>query len=287
MLNDAATVDPWEFAVCSIWHANIYPCKPQWRIRPQVQRWYSLFYIKDGYGKVEVDGHRMDAKPGDLFVFRLGQQCSIEHDPQRPFTVLSIGFSLRGTSNRDLLRSFGLPHRMRLTKPNRLKLEALYMSVISAFNESFKHSPLSSRGALMMLVAEVLRMAETVPASRRIDGPAPQPERTSWVAEIQAFIENNLDKVHSIESLARRAHISPSHFAAIFRRETGLPPMGYLRVRCIARAKSMLAASSASIADIAQKVGFDDPYHFSRVFRQVEGLSPRTYRLSLKHPFFP
>ena len=287
MLNDITTVDPWEFAVCSIWHANIYPCKPEWRIRPHVLRWYSLFYIKDGYGTVKVDGHRMDAKPGDLFVFRLGQQCSIEHDPQRPFTVLSMGFSLRGTSNRDLLRPFGLPYRLRLTKPNRLKLEELYMNVITAFNESFKHSPLSSRGALMMLVAEVLRMAETIPASRCIDGPALLPERVSWVVEIQAFIENNLDKVHSIDSLACRAHISPSHFAATFRRETGLPPMGYVRVRCIARAKSMLAASSASIADIAQKVGFEDPYHFSRVFRQIEGISPRTYRLSLKHPFFP
>jgi len=286
-VNDATTVDPWEFTVCSIWHANIYPCKPEWRIRPNVLRWYSLFYIKQGYGRVELDGHRMDAQPGDLFVFRLGQKCSIEHDPRRPFTVLSMGFSLRGASNRDLLRAFGLPHRMRLTKPNRSKLEALYMNVITAFNESFEHSQLSSRGALMMLVAEVLRMAETVPASRCIDGPAPLSEKASWVVEIQAFIENNLEKTHSVNSLARRAHISPSHFAAIFRRETGQPPMGYVRAHRIARAKSMLAACRASVADIAEKVGFEDPYHFSRVFRRIEGISPRTYRLSLKHPFFP
>jgi len=286
MLNDATTVDPWEFAVCSIWHANVYPCKPEWRIRPHVIRCYSLFYIKDGYGRVDLDGHRMDAKPGDLFIFRLGQKQSINHDPQRPFTVLSLGFSLRGTSNRDLLRSFGFPYRLRLTQANRSKLEELYMRVITAFNESFKHSSLSSRGALMMLVAEVLRMAETVPASQRIDGLAPKAETVSWVVEIQAFIENNLDKVHSIESLARRTHISRSHFAATFLRETGLPPMGYLRARRIARAKSMLAASSESIADIAKKVGFDDPYHFSRVFRQIEGISPRTYRVSLKYPFF-
>ena len=285
MLNDAATVDLWEFAVCSIWHANVYPCKPEWRIRPHVIRCYSLFYIKQGYGWVEVDGHRMDAKPGDLFVFCLGQKQSINHDPQRPFTVLSLGFSLRGTSNRDLLRSFGLPYRLRLTQANRLKLEALYMNVITAFNESFEHRQLSSRGALMMLVAEVLRMMETVPASRRIDGPAPKAETVSWVVDTQEFIENNLEKVHDLNSLARRAHVSPSYFAAIFRRETGRPPMGYVRARRMARAKSMLAASSESIANIAEKVGFDDPYHFSRVFRQLEGVSPRTYRASLKHPF--
>ncbi|MCK5851275.1 MAG: helix-turn-helix domain-containing protein [Kiritimatiellae bacterium] len=287
MLNDAITVDPWEFAVCSIWHANIYPCKPEWRIHPHVMRWYSLFYIKQGYGWVEIDGHRVDAKPGDLFVFRLSQQCSISHDPQRPFTVLSMGFSLRGASNRDLLRAFGLPHRMRLTQPNRLKLEALYMNVITAFNESFEHRQLSARGALMMLVAEVLRMAEAIPASRRIEGPAPLPESVSWIIKIQAFIENNLEKVHSIDSLASRVHASPSHFAAVFRRETGLPPMGYVRARRITRAKSMLAASSESVAEIAEKVGFDDPYHFSRVFRRIEGVSPRTYRASLKHPSFP
>ena len=285
-MDDTNTVDPWEFAVCSIWHANIYPCKPEWRINPHVLRWYSLFYIKDGYGRVELDGHSMDAQPGDLFIFRIGQQSSIEHDPHRPFTVLSMGFSLRGASNRDLLRAFQLPYRMRLSKQNRTKLEKLYMNVINAFNESFEYSQLSSRGALMMLVAEVLRMTETVPASHRIDGSVPQLETISWVVDTQEFIENNFKKIHSINSLAYRVHVSPSHFAAVFCKETGLPPMGYLRAHRIARAKSMLAMSSASVADIAEKVGFDDPYHFSRVFRQIEGISPRIYRLSLKHPFF-
>lgn len=286
MANSTA-VDPWESVACSIRHADVYPCRAEWSIEPEVMTQHCVFYIQKGSGWVEIDGRRMDARLGDLFILRLTQRVAAGHDPRRPVTVLSIGFSLRGASNHDALRPFRLPDRMRLTKSSMRRLEFLYDGVIGAFRETAYHGSLASRGALMTLVAEVLRMAEALPASRRIDGPAPNPGPASRVADIQAFIDANLAKAHGLDSLARRASLSPSHFASVFRRETGQPPMVYVRARRIARAKSMLAGSDETVARIAQAVGFEDPYHFSRVFSRIEGVSPRAYRASMKHPFFP
>ena len=40
----------------------------------------------------------------------------------------------------------------------------------------------------------------------------------------------------------------------------------------------LLVHTNLSICEIAQKIGFDDPYYFSRLFKKEMGLSPAHYR---------
>ena len=54
--------------------------------------------------------------------------------------------------------------------------------------------------------------------------------------------------------------------------------MDYLRCLRMDRAKQLLLAGELSVAQVADAVGFADPYHFSRVFRQHEGMPPTEYR---------
>jgi AraC-like DNA-binding protein len=61
--------------------------------------------------------------------------------------------------------------------------------------------------------------------------------------------------------------------------------MAYLRERRIGLARSMLAAGDASVEEVANAVGFSDPFHVSRAFRRKTGMSPSAYRASLKSPF--
>jgi AraC-like DNA-binding protein len=78
--------------------------------------------------------------------------------------------------------------------------------------------------------------------------------------------------------LARLAGMSPSHFATVFRRATGLTPLAYLTERRLERAREMLAGGTQPITAVAQAVGFDDPLHFSRRFRARFGLGPAAWR---------
>jgi len=89
--------------------------------------------------------------------------------------------------------------------------------------------------------------------------------------------------VKSLESildaeLSALVHMSPYHFARLFKRSTGVPPHRFLVRRRIDAARALLAAQTAPIAEIAQLVGFRTPSHFTTTFRRVTGMTPSAYR---------
>ena len=78
--------------------------------------------------------------------------------------------------------------------------------------------------------------------------------------------------------LSALVHMSPYHFARLFKRSTGLPPHRFL-VRCrIDEARALLAARTASIAEISRSVGFRTSSHFTTTFRRIAGVTPGAYR---------
>jgi AraC-like DNA-binding protein len=91
-------------------------------------------------------------------------------------------------------------------------------------------------------------------------------------------IQQNLDKDLTLAELAAVVHVSPYHFARLFKCSTGLPPHRFVVRQRIARASAFLATRELSIAQISRMVGFRTPSHFTTVFRRVTGITPRGYR---------
>ena len=67
-------------------------------------------------------------------------------------------------------------------------------------------------------------------------------------------------------------------FRAAFAETVGSTPRRYLEERRIEHAARALVETEQTIAQIAQSVGYSDPYHFSRVFKRVMGMPPKQYR---------
>src|ERR1035437_2316842 len=93
-----------------------------------------------------------------------------------------------------------------------------------------------------------------------------------------AYIAQHLDKPLQVATLAQRASVSPSHYFALFRRQTGSAPIGYfIRLR-MQRARDLLDVTAASVKEIAATLGYHDPFYFSRVFKSVNRVAPSEYR---------
>jgi AraC family transcriptional regulator len=91
------------------------------------------------------------------------------------------------------------------------------------------------------------------------------------------FIDGHLSEDVSSVALARQAHVSPFHFARLFRRTVGIPPHQFvLRLR-IQRAIGLMKTRTLSLAHIAAESGFHDQPHFTRAFRAVTGTTPAAY----------
>jgi AraC family transcriptional regulator len=102
------------------------------------------------------------------------------------------------------------------------------------------------------------------------------------LARVLAFIEEHISESLPIERLAASVHMSPFHFARLFKQATGNSPHAYLTTRRVARAKQLLSTADLPLVHIASSVGFQTQGHFTEVFRRYAGLTPRHFRLAAK-----
>ncbi|MFT0174046.1 AraC family transcriptional regulator [Paraburkholderia mimosarum] len=94
------------------------------------------------------------------------------------------------------------------------------------------------------------------------------------------FIEENLQENITLSDIAQHAGLSRMHFAAQFRRATGLTPHNFLTLRRVERAKRLLSDGKLEIVEISADVGFHSQAYFTSVFRKTTGTTPSCWRRS-------
>lgn len=82
----------------------------------------------------------------------------------------------------------------------------------------------------------------------------------------------------TVPDLARLVGLSPSHLTTLFRAATGGGVLAFQTTVRMSRAREMLDGTDLSIAQIAQRVGYDDAFYFSRRFKRLHHLTPTQYR---------
>jgi AraC family transcriptional regulator len=91
----------------------------------------------------------------------------------------------------------------------------------------------------------------------------------------------HMERELPLEEIARAAHLSPFHFARLFKKLTGATPHAYLAALRAERARQLLADTDLSVTEVGARVGYASSSHFAKAFRQSTGLSPRAYRNAL------
>lgn len=106
---------------------------------------------------------------------------------------------------------------------------------------------------------------------------AQQAERVP-LRELQAWMADHPSADLSVPALARRAGMSPRHFARTFAREVGATPARFverLRVEC---ARRRLEEGAEGVEAVAGAVGFGSAESMRRAFLRVLRVSPADYR---------
>lgn len=87
----------------------------------------------------------------------------------------------------------------------------------------------------------------------------------------------------SLAELAQSVNLSVWRLSHIFKSDVGMPPIRYLRLLRMERAKNLLESSFLSVKEIAFQVGLNDESHFVRDFKSTYGFSPALYRSHFKN----
>ena len=104
------------------------------------------------------------------------------------------------------------------------------------------------------------------------------PSGDDLVARALRAMEEQPEHPWTVESLATHVGLSRAALARRFALQMGEPPLTYLTRWRLALAADLLVSTDHTLAAIAAKVGYANPFALSAAFKRVHGESPRDYR---------
>lgn len=98
------------------------------------------------------------------------------------------------------------------------------------------------------------------------------------IAEAIDFIRENFKSQPTLDEVAERIHLSPSHFQRLFTEWAGTSPKKFLQYISVAHAKKMLKQKQASLLDTAYETGLSGTSRLHDLFVHIEGMTPAEYK---------
>jgi len=104
------------------------------------------------------------------------------------------------------------------------------------------------------------------------------PTGRSALQEVQRWVAANPAADHSVAKLAKRADLSPRHFARLFRNEVGITPASWVETTRVTVARRLLEGGQHSPKQVAARCGLADADTLRRAFARRVGVTPAEYR---------
>jgi len=108
--------------------------------------------------------------------------------------------------------------------------------------------------------------------------PTESVEGNSIVARVKRYVMGNLEGGLSNPELAEEMRVSESYLRAMFRDETGVSMAHFVRSARLVRASHLLDETDLSMAETAERCGFQSVTSFTRAFRRTYHMTPSNYR---------
>lgn len=132
-----------------------------------------------------------------------------------------------------------------------------------------------ARAVAAQLVMYFRRPGGQMQFSRRGEA---RPAGRSALQEAQRWVAANPAQDHRVAELARRAGLSPRHFARLFRAEVGMTPAAWVELARVSRARELLETGEEVPKQVALKCGFANVDTLRRSFVKHVGVTPAEYR---------
>lgn len=187
-------------------------------------------------------------------------------------THLLLEFQLDGVSE-DAVRALGSAPFALGADELRDRLCARLLGDLSAPGRSGSATFARAKAAVHLAVASAFEL-DADPSSLHLG----TDDTERQLRPVLRYIDAHLDEPLDNQRLAALVHASESHFIRSFRRLVGSTPARHVQERRVQRAAELLARTTLSIDEIAERCGFANRYHFSRVFAQRMAAPPGRYR---------
>ncbi len=238
--------------------------------RPEGSLDHILMFCPRGSGWLKINEREWKAGPGTMCCLPAKVPHWYGADDRDPWSHYWIHFT--GRQAADYFRFLGVtPDHPILHFSKHEELVADFEAVWSAMRLVYTWENLVKASIRLVRFLGLLREIQQRP-DQRARG------RAAAVAKSVQFMAEHLSAEISLAQLADLAQMSITRYTVEFRRRSGCSPMEHLNRLRVQRACDLLRNTDESVRQIAEKVGYPDPYYFSRAFKKIAGCSPLAFR---------
>lgn len=250
----------------SIYNVGYQRCEPEYSWGPGIRDHYLLHYVKEGCGFLKTANEEFKVESGSIFLIKPAEVVYYVSDKDEPWEYYWVGFN--GTEAHRLINLTPFSSGNRVIKIANENLSTLLMEIYNRRGNS-SASEAKMLGFLYQFLGILMENS---------DKSSQKEIRTkSYLKQAIKYISYNFSNELSISDIAKAINISPSHLYRVFSTELDMSPINFLMKYRINESCSLLKYGNLSIGEVANSVGFTDPFYFSRVFKKIKGLSPREY----------
>ncbi len=102
--------------------------------------------------------------------------------------------------------------------------------------------------------------------------------RSAAIETCVNYIDAHLHYSISLGDLSRACSLSPSHLCRLFKKETNLSPIEYIRKRRLLEARDLLTEGRLNSSAVANVLGFSSQSYFIACFKDEFGMTPGEFR---------
>lgn len=248
-----------------------YPkAKYHYRERPQGADQHILIYCHKGAGRVKIQStdYRIEARDFVFIPARMAHHYAA--DDNDPWTIYWVHFKGQiSPSLISLLYRQSASHKGFVSSNER---------VLSLFDEMYNQLERGYGADNIMYTNMCFWHFLSIFLYNNKHDPTASLHDKDPIDQSIDFLSKHVEKVLTLEAIAREVNLSPSHFSFVFKKKTGFSPIEYFNHLKVQKACQYLLFTNLRIKEIANEVGLEDPYYFSRLFTKVMGIAPNDYR---------
>jgi len=273
-------------------------------VKPRGRRVIVFHIFTEGQAIVGLRGEQVDVEPGDVVILPNGDQHSFGHPSLRNATPLRRLWPPQPWSAMTVIRHGGGGPRTSMVCGYLLSDDVPLNPVLGSLPALMRVRPRGGPLARWVqasvdyaLHAATRQASEDDPLLQRLpellfteclcEFAASDPDANEgWLAGLQdpavgkalAGMHRQPQSPWTLDSLAKRAGASRSVLDQRFRKLLGKAPMAYLAAWRVQLAARELRTTNATLAEIAEGIGYGTEASFSKAFKRHAGVSPGEWR---------
>ena len=221
-------------------------------------------FVAEGEGTVVLQGREYRLQPGVAFAYAPQMHHVIRNDPERPMLKYFVCFV--GTEAAKLLRSTRLGRWLPLQVPAIEEVVEILELILRAGQRGGEDSQKLCDALVPVLL---LKIEEAAQPGGRVKA-----RSDAAFGRVRRHIEKHYLHLRTIEEVAEECGLTPVYVSRLFRRFARVGAHQFLMRLKMNHAAQLLFDDGLMVKEVAEKVGFSDPFHFSRAFKRAYGVAP-------------